>query len=195
MLPAEHWDIFAWAGERPGQQAQRLAHASVCGHAGRVKDDLQQQLELFEFCVLHRDVTAAEAVLDASYALALVAPAYARMPRARWLEVLPEYAVRSYVVEELQLDVDGDTAAVPAAGADDSDGVGTGSQRDLRDERHLAPPPARLAAVEKALHAAGGRHHARSGFTPVNCLRRPAAIGCRPVCLGCDGRPSPARRR
>ena len=89
-----------------------LPYARASGHAGAVKDDLQQQLDLFEFCVLHRDVAAAEAVLDDSYALVLVAPAYARMPRARWIEVLPEYIVQSYAVEELQLDVDGETAAV-----------------------------------------------------------------------------------
>lgn len=34
------------------------------------------------------------------------------MPRSRWLEVLPDYVVHSYRVEERVLDVDGDGAAV-----------------------------------------------------------------------------------
>ena len=75
-------------------------------------DALQQQLDQFEMCVLQRDVAAAETVLDEAYALVLVVPAYARMPRQRWLEVLPDYVVHDYEVQEKHVDVDGDTAYV-----------------------------------------------------------------------------------
>ncbi len=51
-------------------------------------------------------------VLDDDFALVLVQPAPAVMPRSRWLEVLPDYVVDAYDVEEAHVDVDGDTAAV-----------------------------------------------------------------------------------
>ena len=75
-------------------------------------DDLQDAIARFERCVIDRDREAAESVLDADYALVLVQPARAVMPRARWLEVLPDYVVHDYAVEESILDVDGDTATV-----------------------------------------------------------------------------------
>ena len=42
----------------------------------------------------------ADRVLDEDYALVLVHPAPATMPRARWLEVLEDYIVHSYSVLE-----------------------------------------------------------------------------------------------
>ena len=63
---------------------------------------------------MDRDREAAESVLDPDYALVLVQPARAVMPRARWLEVLEDYVVHDYAVEEsiLDVDVDGDMATV-----------------------------------------------------------------------------------
>ena len=66
----------------------------------------------FDRCVRERDAALAETVLHAQYALVLVQPSPAEMPRARWLEVLPDYVVHDYAVEERRIDVDGDLAAV-----------------------------------------------------------------------------------
>lgn len=71
-------------------------------------------VEEFDRCVQARDRSAAEQILDASYALVLVAPSQAVMPRTRWLEVLPDYVVHEYEVEERVIDEDGDDAAVLA---------------------------------------------------------------------------------
>jgi len=75
-------------------------------------EDLEAQAEAFQRCIEARDGAAARDVLDEDYALVLVHPQPAVMPRARWLEVLPEYVVHEYRVEERVVDVQGDTAAI-----------------------------------------------------------------------------------
>ena len=74
--------------------------------------DLELAMQEFERAVIERDAAAAFRVLDDDFALVLVQPAPAVMPRSRWLEVLPDYVVDAYDVEEAHVDVDGDTAAV-----------------------------------------------------------------------------------
>jgi ketosteroid isomerase-like protein len=66
----------------------------------------------FDRVVCERDCAGAEAILHDEYALVLVQPSPATMPRARWLEVLPDYVVHDWRVEERTADVDGDLAAV-----------------------------------------------------------------------------------
>jgi ketosteroid isomerase-like protein len=83
------------------------------GHDVRVTvDDLSTAMSRFDHAVQHRDRRAAEDVLDEDYALVLVHPAPARMPRARWLEVLEDYVVHSYSVEQQSVDQSDDVAAV-----------------------------------------------------------------------------------
>lgn len=77
-----------------------------------VKQHLVEQMSRFERVVLERDHALAEAVLHPAFALVLIHPVPAVMPRSRWLEVLPEYVVHSWQVEEQQIDVEGDCAAV-----------------------------------------------------------------------------------
>ena len=59
-----------------------------------------------------RDATAAAELLHQDYALQLVHPEPAVVPRARWLATLEEYIVHAYEIDERVVDVDGDTAAV-----------------------------------------------------------------------------------
>jgi hypothetical protein len=66
----------------------------------------------FQRCIEERDRGGAEVVLDEDYALVRVNPALGVMPREQWLEVLKDYVVHEYVVDEQQIDVDGDDAAV-----------------------------------------------------------------------------------
>jgi hypothetical protein len=75
-------------------------------------EDLEARLDLFQRCIETRDVAGASELLDEDYALVLVHPAPAVMPRARWLEVLPDYVVTGYDVIERVIDVEGDCAAV-----------------------------------------------------------------------------------
>ena len=74
--------------------------------------DLEQRIEMFLRCINERDAAVAEDVLDPDYALIVVQPAPAVMPRPRWLEVLADYVVDEYDVQERRLDVDGDCAAM-----------------------------------------------------------------------------------
>lgn len=74
--------------------------------------DLQQRMALFQKCVEDRDLQLVDQVLDADYALILVQPARTVVPRQQWLEVLSDYIIHSYEVEEQVLDVDGDCAIV-----------------------------------------------------------------------------------
>jgi ketosteroid isomerase-like protein len=73
-------------------------------------DDLQAAMTRFQECIEQRDRPVAEEVLDEDYVLVLVHPSPAMMPRARWLDVLPDYQVHSYQVDESVIDVDGDVA-------------------------------------------------------------------------------------
>lgn len=77
-----------------------------------IPGDLTSAMRKFDDAVLQRDRSAAEDVLDEDYALVLVHPAPAMMPRARWLEVLDDYLVDSYSIEEQRVDQSGDVAVV-----------------------------------------------------------------------------------
>jgi ketosteroid isomerase-like protein len=59
-----------------------------------------------------RDVAAAGAILHDEYALVLVQPRPAMVPRAAWLGLLPDYVVHEHTVQERFVDVDGDIAAI-----------------------------------------------------------------------------------
>jgi hypothetical protein len=74
--------------------------------------DLQLAMTEFQRCIAERDGVAAAHVLDADFALVLVHPVAAVVPRDRWLATLPDYAVHSYDVQEQLIDVDGNVAAV-----------------------------------------------------------------------------------
>jgi len=54
---------------------------------------------------------AAEAVHD-DFALVLVQPTPAVVPRDRWMEMLPEYLIHEWIVEETRTDVDRECATV-----------------------------------------------------------------------------------
>jgi ketosteroid isomerase-like protein len=77
-----------------------------------VDDDLDRRMEQFQVSIESRDLDLARDVLDDDYALVLVHPAQATMPRSRWLEVLTDYVVHDYEVQDQSVDVDGDCAAV-----------------------------------------------------------------------------------
>ena len=72
--------------------------------------DLADRMAAYDRCVLDRDAALAEVVLDPGYALVLVQPEPATMPRERWLAVLPDYVVHTWDVEAEQVDVAGDLA-------------------------------------------------------------------------------------
>lgn len=74
--------------------------------------DLQAQIDEFQRCIELRDVDAADAVLDDDYALVLVHPALAVMPRVRWLDLLPDYIVHDYELQERRIDASEDCACV-----------------------------------------------------------------------------------
>ena len=75
-------------------------------------DRLLTQIANFERCIRERDGQLAEKVLDPDYALVLVHPSSAVVPRSSWLEMLPDYVVHSWEVQEQSLDVDGECAAM-----------------------------------------------------------------------------------
>lgn len=75
-------------------------------------DELLARADVFDRVVIDRDQGAAASVLDDDYALVLVQPEPAIMPRDRWIELLPDYVVHAWEIEERTVHVDGDTAAV-----------------------------------------------------------------------------------
>jgi hypothetical protein len=66
----------------------------------------------FDRAVIQRDHDVAERMLHPEFALVLVHPTPAVMPRQRWLETLDAYIVDSWEVEEEVHDSNGDIAAV-----------------------------------------------------------------------------------
>ncbi len=74
--------------------------------------DLAAAMNSFDQAVQQRDHALAERVLHEDYALVLVHPRPAVMPRARWLAVLDDYVVDSYAIEEQRVDEHSDVAAV-----------------------------------------------------------------------------------
>jgi ketosteroid isomerase-like protein len=74
--------------------------------------DLQQAMTEFARVVNERDVAGAEQILDPAYALITVRPNAVVVPRRSWLDVLPEYVVHEWSVDEDLVDVDGDVAVV-----------------------------------------------------------------------------------
>lgn len=77
-----------------------------------MSDELLEAAAAFQRCIEQRDHEAAERILHEDYALVLVHPQPALMPRARWVEVLGDYVVHDYRVEHSHVDVDGDTATI-----------------------------------------------------------------------------------
>jgi hypothetical protein len=77
-----------------------------------MSSDLELAMTEFQRCIAERDGVGAADVLDAGFALVLVQPVAAVVPRDRWLAALPDYVVHSYDVQERLIDVDGDVAAV-----------------------------------------------------------------------------------
>jgi hypothetical protein len=82
----------------------------VLRHDPRMDPQLKAAMATFRRCTEERDTAAAEAVLDDEFALVLVQPMRATVARAGWLEVLPDYVIHEYDVEESAIDVDGDVA-------------------------------------------------------------------------------------
>ncbi len=75
-------------------------------------DDLAVAIRFFDRVVRERDRPGAERILDDDYTLVISQPTHAVMPRDRWLEVLDDYLVHEYIVEEQQVDRVDDLAAV-----------------------------------------------------------------------------------
>lgn len=77
-----------------------------------VTDELLTRADLFERAVNQRDRALAEQVLHPDYALQLVQPATAVMPRVRWLDVLPDYVVHDWRRDDRIVDVRGEVACI-----------------------------------------------------------------------------------
>jgi ketosteroid isomerase-like protein len=75
-------------------------------------DDVVARSEEWQAALEARDVEGIADYLDDDYALQLVHPDRAVVPRAEWLRMLPDYVVHSWAVEERIVDIRGDTALI-----------------------------------------------------------------------------------
>ncbi len=75
-------------------------------------DDVLARADEFQRLLEARDAGALADILHRDYALLLMQPDEAAMPRARWLETLPDYVIHEYAIEARRVDVEGDAAAV-----------------------------------------------------------------------------------
>ena len=76
------------------------------------EDDLLARVAEWDAAERDRDEAAAAEVIADDFALQLVQPVRNVMNRQVWLEVLADYVVQEWDVEEQIVDVDGDVAAV-----------------------------------------------------------------------------------
>ena len=74
-------------------------------------NELIDQIAAFDRLVLGPDRDLIERILHPEFALVLVVPEPAVVPRERWLEMLPDYLVHSWEVQEQYVDNAGQTAA------------------------------------------------------------------------------------
>lgn len=75
-------------------------------------EDLLHRAALWDQAIAQRDEVAATELLAPEFALELVQPVRSIMSRQVWLEVLADYVVHEWDVEEQIVDVAGDYAAV-----------------------------------------------------------------------------------
>ena len=73
---------------------------------------LDARLSEFQQAIEARDTAAADGLLHRDYMLCLVVPSSVVVPRAAWLATLPDYVVHEWTLQERQVEVDGDVAAV-----------------------------------------------------------------------------------
>ena len=71
-------------------------------------EDLLRRAALWDRAIQERDEVAAAQLLAPEFALELVQPVRNVMTREVWLEVLADYVVHEWEVEEQIVDVDGD---------------------------------------------------------------------------------------
>jgi hypothetical protein len=76
------------------------------------REDLIARNADFDRAVHERDRALAESVLHPDYALVLVHPEPAVMPRQRWLEVLDDYVVHAWENHAQDVVVCGDTGSI-----------------------------------------------------------------------------------
>ena len=74
--------------------------------------ELLDQAARWDQAIMQRNEAEARQVLTAGFALEMVEPVRSVMARDVWLEMLPDYVVHEWAVEEQIVDVDGDVAAV-----------------------------------------------------------------------------------
>jgi uncharacterized protein DUF4440 len=75
-------------------------------------DDLAVRSGDFDQVVLSRDTALAADVLAEDFALVLVHPAPAVVPRSAWIEMLPDYVVHAWEVEAQKIEVRDDLGVV-----------------------------------------------------------------------------------
>jgi ketosteroid isomerase-like protein len=75
-------------------------------------DEVLARADAWQVAIEARDVEGVQDFLHGDYALALVHPAPATVPRNDWLRMLPDYVVHGYAVLERTVDVTADMALV-----------------------------------------------------------------------------------
>lgn len=74
--------------------------------------ELMARVEAWDAALLARDEAAARSLVAADFALELVQPVRNVMKRDVWLEVLADYVIHDFQVQDEIVDLDGDYAAV-----------------------------------------------------------------------------------
>jgi len=74
--------------------------------------ELLERAEAWQRAIEARDPAAAGEFLADDFALEIVEPARAVVPRAQWLALLPDYVISEYEILERVVDVDGDVGFI-----------------------------------------------------------------------------------
>ena len=74
--------------------------------------EIERRAEAWQQAIQQRDAGAAAEFLADDFALVIVQPKRAVLPRAQWLALLADYVTTEYEIDEWIVDVDGDLAVV-----------------------------------------------------------------------------------
>jgi len=97
----------------PDEQLEaELSPVTVVESDASTEDELLRRATQWDAAVRDRDESAAAELLAPDFALELVQPVRNVMTRQVWLEVLADYVVSEWEVEEQIVEVDGDVGAV-----------------------------------------------------------------------------------
>ena len=96
----------------PSPYQRARTRASVATMAASAIEELRARAAGWESSILRRDVEGVQQFLTAGFAVVILQPTRAVVPREQWLKTIADYRIHDYHVEDEIIDVDGDLGVI-----------------------------------------------------------------------------------